>query len=410
MTAPAAVAPKADSGMKASAGVDDPILAGALDEMESEGVDLGAPATGPSGEEQTTETLPPETAPAPEVPAPEPASATPPAESAPATPPATPEPAADPLADTAPLDYAVDGQTKAFDGILIDKTNGGAFILPDKLESVRARFVEAERATVRAQQAADRVRQYEELPYRFTTKGADGKDQLHELKGYAAFEKLTADVAGNTAAGIFLIQTLLEAFPGDANKAALANVFKQAEFENKRVAFEAAQTFRQTYAQARAQERTTAQNATQETAWFTKALGQIQQALPALTPADMQAGREFFAKRPQLVYRNASAQDAVKFGVKVGERIADPDAMNEWFSERAALRAENAKTLAQTSTATSTAASHNAGMQKGRQPVQQTGARRPQAATPATIPEKRSRREAWNTPLTEALQELGINE
>ena len=84
--------------------------------------------------------------------------------------------------------------------------------------------------------------------------------------------------------------------------------------------------------------------------------------------------------------------------------------MNEWYSERAALRAEEAKKTAALATATGTAGKHNAGMDKGRQPARQPAQARTAGATPAaTIPEKVDRRAQWSSPLKTALQEMGID-
>ena len=397
----------APSDHSASRGVDDAVLAAALDEFEDAGVDLGAAL--PASDATIDADAVIDTATLAHV---EPAGV---AEPVAATDPATPTspsvaPVVDPLADTAPLDYTLDGQARAFDGILVDKKNGGAFILPDKLEAVRTRLIEGDRLAAQLTPLQTRIQDYDNLAYRWTQKDDKGADHQFELKGFQAFERLTADAAANSAAGLFLLKTLSEAFPGKENAAALLNIFKQADFEHRRVGFEAAQRFRNDFSQRKQSAQATATTATDEATWFTGALSQIRSALPALTAADMEAGRQFFAKRPQLVYRNATAQDAAKLGVRIGERIGDPEAMNEWYSERAALRAEEAKKTAALATATGTAGKHNAGMDKGRQPARQPAQARTAGATPAaTIPEKVDRRAQWSSPLKTALQEMGID-
>jgi hypothetical protein len=362
----------AKEGLPASAGVDDAVLAGALDEIEAGGEDLGAPlpktdATDPTSEPEVVDQQIAEVV-----------AETPVGEETPA------ESAVDPLADTSPLDY---GQGKAFDGVLVDKTNGGAFILPDKLDAVRAKLIEGDTYREQAQQLHERVQRFE---------------SLGGVEGYA---KLKGEVEANGAAGLFLMKTLAEAFPGRENAAALKNIFERAEFLMQKSAFDTTNKFMGEQRQFVSQ----ATQGQQEATWFANTVSAIQRALPTLTTTDVEAGKQFFAKRPQLLYHNASVQEAQQYGVKVGERIGDPTAMNEWYSERAALRAEQAKEQTARATAASTANKHNAAMDKGRQPAN-TGKRAQKPATPAaTIPEKVSRREAWTDPLTTALQEMGID-
>ena len=317
-------------------------------------------------------------------------------------------PAVDPLADTAPLDYVFDGQAKAFDGILIDKTNGGAFILPDKLDAVRTRLMEGDRLTGDVKRWQDRATQYDGISY---TNGLKGEEKEH--RGIQAVQQLRADVEANAAAGKFLLKTLADAFPGRENAAALLNVFKQAEFEHKRVAFEAGQQFAKEFNGRISQQVNAVTQGSNEQRWFSDTITAIHKALPGLTAADVEAGRQFFAKRPQLLYRNATAQDAAKYGLKVGERMGDPDAMNEWYAERAASRAEEVKQATARAPAADTAGKHNAGMEKGRQtgkkPVQARRANT--SATPAaTIPEKVSKKQVYTDILDEAMQELGISD
>lgn len=403
----------ADKGPKESATstmtADDPVLQEAFDSFASEGEDLNTPATDapaePDEAPESTDTTVEEPASGEEVPevVAEPA-ATPATDAQPK--PTKTEPTVDPLDGTAPLDYAVDGQPRAFDGILVDKTNGGAFILPDKLESVRARLVESDRTAAEMAPLRARLGEYDGLVHRSGPKG-----QEREYRGLEAFQQLTADAEANAAAGLFLLKTLKEAFPGVENAKAIDGVLDRAQLEHRLAAVQARERFAENIRSQRTTRETSAATTSGEGRWFADALQKMRTAFPQLTEEDHAAGRDWFAKRPQLLYRNASPADAQKFGVKVGERIADPQDMNEWFTERAATRTrENTKTSAQL-TATGTATQHNAGMQKGRQPVRQNGSARRTTATPATtIPEPRSRAKAWSDPLDTALQELGITD
>src|ERR1035437_3000026 len=249
-------------------GTDDPVLDAALSEMQSEGALEDSPVdptpAEPTGASPvvTADGADPSAAP----PAPEPAPVAVPDAAG------TTEPAVDPLQDTAPLDYAVDGTAKAFDGILIDKTNGGAFILPDKVDSVRARLIEGDRAQGTARQLYDQVQQYE---------------RMGGVEGYA---KLKADAEANSAAGLFLMKTLADAFPGPEHAEALKQVFERAEFMMQKAQFDTTQKFHVERQAVVSQ----GQQSQQETVVLRNALGQIQTALPSLTADDMTAGQQMF--------------------------------------------------------------------------------------------------------------------
>lgn len=312
--------------------------------------------------------------------------------------------AVDPLADTSPLDY---GQGKAFDGVLVDKTNGGAFILPEKLDSIRQTLAERDTFREQATQLSQRVQHFDGLSYKST--GYDGPSQ--EFKGVEAFVRAQADAAAAAAGTLEMMKQIETLFPGEANAKGRVELYDKVQFAMQKTGFDVGQKVRG-YVSTNQQQITDQSGLPSDAQWFATALTQIQKVFPALTPADMEAGRQFFAKRPQMVYRNATAHDAAKFGVKIGARVADPDAMNEWYSERASLRADEAKLSAARATAAGTAGKHNAGMEKGRQTGKKpVSARRPQAATPANaIPEKVSKHQVYTDILDEALQEMGLSD
>lgn len=379
------------------------VLDTALTEMESEGVDLAAPSD--AGAPPVVEAEPIVAAAEPE-PIAEPdfedaAKAIVPmvTEAAPVA------PVVDPLDNTAPLDY---GQGRVFDGVLIDKTNGGAFILPDKLDAVRARLNEADTFRGQAEQLAQKVQHYDGLTYKTT--GIDG-DPAQEFTGVDAFVRAQADAAALAAGTLVLMAQIEVSFPGEEFAKARQELYDKMQFEVRRTAFNTGNAIRERLQTQQQQVVSQATQGQQETASFDRAIAQISTALPALTPKDMEEGKQFFAKRPQLLYRNANGQDAQQYGVKVGERIFDPTAMNEWYSGRAALRAETKTAESARVTAASAATKHNAAMDKGRQPVT-TGRRAPVAATPAErsvpITEKSQRKKALTDLLDTSLQELGI--
>ena len=365
---------------------DDPVLATALSELESEGALNDEPTTVETSAEPSSD---PAAAPAtPETPAgdAEPTASTAPQAGGAA---AAPAPAEDPLAGTEPLTYEVDGQSRAFGDILIDKKNGGfGMILPDKVQAVSAKLLEGERASAQVQQLYGQVQQYE---------------RLGGVQGYA---RLKAENDANVAAGLYLMKTLADAFPGPQYAEQLKGVFEKAEFMMQKTAFETQQKFAGDLNMQRVQ----AQAGQNEVQVFEQSFPQYQKALPALTPADIEAGKQVFAQRRELLYRQATPQDAQQFQVKVGERIYDPRLMNDWFTERAAWRAQQVAEAKARETAAAAANKFNQGQQQGRQPVKTGSRRAPVAPTPAGGTVKSSRSEAWANPLNEALSELGIDD
>ena len=381
-------------GQDQDRGNSDPVLDAALTELDAEGLlddssgepasppsDAGAGAGEPSGVPDASATAEPvAVAPSGEPPAAE--TATAPTDGQP--------PAVDPLQDTAPLDYALDGQARAFDGVLVDKTNGGAFILPDKLDAVRARLADGDRAQGQVRQLYERVQHYERLG------GVDG---------YAAMK---AQAEANSAAGMFLLKTLAEAFPGPEHAPALKAVFERAEFLMQKAQFDTSRAFLQQFTQ---QQQTDQQQVVQQQAEgerFTTALAQIARALPALTPEDMKSGQQVFEEFKDVLYRHATPQDAQAYGVRVGERIFDPTKMNAWFTERAQWRTQDAKQRAAAQQATR----FNAAQDRGRQGRPATGKPPARAGngTPPPPNAKKAKIDTWADTFEAASTELGITD
>ena len=253
-----------------------------------------------------------------------------------------------------------------------------------------------------------RVQQYDGLTY--TSSPVDGTPQT--FKGIDAFVRAQADSAAHAAMALVMVNAIEELFPGAENAKGRNDLYERAKFASQKTAFDIGAKIRGRITTEHQTQATQAVQPQQDARWMQNYTTAIQKALPALTADDIQAGQAFFAKRPQLVYRTATPQDAQKYGVKVGERFGDTDALNDWYAERAAGRAAATEKSLALVTATGTANKHNAGMEKGRQAGKKpASARRPQAATPATVsPERVGKKQVYTDILDEALQEMGISD
>lgn len=256
-----------------------------------------------------------------------------------------PTPAADPLASAKPLRYTVDGEDRTFDGIL-EVEGEGAIIPADALNAVRDRLQLADKREADNRALYAQVQAFEQ---------AGGLPKLHDLAEQNA--ALNAVVA-KLGAAMDDLSTLVSV---DANGQLVINerardlLFRDVVLTGKEARAQAAA------ARAQAAQQVQAQTAdTQAVEQGLHAAVDRYVAHFGLTPEDRAAAVAQFGPFAGALVKTATPDDAVRFGMKVGERYFDPAPMQAWFADRKTMReaatkqaeaaqraaAENAKRIA----------------------------------------------------------------
>ncbi len=381
---------------------DDSVLTSALSAMEAEGT---ITANAGMGDLDTESTASQPSSPAS-------AGTTPSAPTAPAgddgapggtiTDPATPVVADDPLAGTEPFTYGAD--KKALEGVY--RVPGEGLLVPEDKRHVIEQLAERADALDRSsRQLTEQLAPYERLATWKTT-GADGKEAtltgVDALKGLHSDNARLSSILATIEATLTDPQALRSLLTLNEQKAV---VFEPQAFENlllraERAAHDAMRVKDTELGTLLRPSPTSTTASTPDYSASAPAL--IKQSagtnFEALTAKD----QELLTRGLQRFVRPATAEDVrYNTSLKVGAPIVDAE-YAVWVQHMAAGRAES-KAQAQ---AAEKAGKVNAGMDKGRQPVKQPA----KPATPPAAPKKPNERQRpdWDTPLTNALQEMGI--
>lgn len=289
-----------------------------------------SPAETPAPEPGTSpepDAAPAEVAP-PDVPAeaePKSEVAAPAAEPAPDAPVEPVPPDADPLKDATSLTYTVNGQSKTYDGIRVLGETGAVIDIKD-LPDLQRKLGERDHLFEANQHLYQKTQQYDGLRF------VDSNKQEH--RGIAAFAASQVEVARVRAGAAALLNTILEAFPGDEHKAAREAVFKGIDREAENAGLKAERDFGRTL-----QAQTVEANEPQEidrAVQFT--VGKMKEAYPHFTPEDEAAARIFLEAAPEVYFPKANPQQAMQAGVRPGQRIALYDRMTRWAEDRSQMR------------------------------------------------------------------------
>lgn len=388
----------------------DPVLAGALSEMASEGSHLDQPfdssaasgaASQPSGDASAAPAAAdPKTGDAGSEPVAG-SSKTPAAPDPSAAPPA----AADPLAGTEPFTYTVNGEKKTLDGVY--RVPGEGLLVPEDKVSLVTGL--AERADVLDRVTREVTAKHADLE-RLTSWTFDGPDgKTTTLTGAQALETMRVDYARQAAA-----LDVMDAILSDPAKfAQLVGVVQEGdktklvvdptalEYLQKDVMLAANAAERQ--ARSEFQKLGTPPAPSPQSADHSRSAPAI---ITAVAQADEKIltskDREFLAQQIGRYVRTVTEDDR-RFNPKltVGAPIVDAS-FSRVITDRVEMRKE-AATAARTA---ETAGKHNAGMDKGRQPAAKPPA--PKAPAPPAQPPAGRRKADWDTPLDSALTEMGI--
>lgn len=249
--------------------------------------------------------------------------------------PAVPAEIQEMLSSATPMAYTVDGQTRAFDGILEVKGQGG-LIPADKLEQVRNTLAYADKAISDNRALYQESQQFRGLSY---TSSSDQK----EYKGLDAFRQLQADKAWVDAGSDNLVKHFADpnfiislAYAYQNNDVAqakeiLASMAEKAAFQADKAQWSTLRTI----------ERTTAEREQQgaEAGVVDRALdGAIQkmadwarEAGTPLSETDLKAARTHFGHFKTALYRDATPQERAS---GLPAKVVDIPLMHSWFLDR----------------------------------------------------------------------------
>lgn len=334
-------------------------------------------------------------------------------------------PAIDPYEGTTPLTLTVNGQPVALPEVLL--ADGGGLIPPDKLASLTDRLTRGIHAEATVQRLTEEGRQNAHVLGQIRhTITIDGKEEAYQ--GLAAIEAMKAERLA-LAAGTNALMGLLND-PEYVYNLALARQNNDAEGADKllaRAMQTASEAFDRYESRAlRAADRLqvagppAAPIAPDE--GLARAVDTLMQheSLKGLNAEDRAAAIRHFGPFAAHIIRVATADDAAKHGVKVGEAVAEFAKMTAWFEDRLAWRrgeAERATNTEKQLKQTEDAAAFNARITKNRQPAKSE----PTKATKAlpdrddntgrfkdTPKAKRSKAEEWDEIFESGMREANL--
>ncbi len=384
---------------------DDPALAQALTEMQSEGTLTegdGDPAEGASSQPQNASAEAPAADSQGQVSAGQDPAVQTPEGQAPA--------ADDPLAGTEPFVHEFNGEKIALEGVV--RVPGEGLLVPEEAVPAFSRVIE-ERATLdRQNREYAQERATTERLSRWQTVGADGKAQ--EVTGLDAVAAMRVDYARIEAAyqalaSVFrpdaqgnyprLTELLLPAPNGRGvtiNPDALAILTERSDSAEFRAQTQAQDFVRQAY---QAPAPTQGPDYAQAAPAFIDAAAKSAGVDPKTLTADDRATlTRQFGRYIRPATENDRRQDP---NIRVGLPMLDPE-FAALVKHTATLRASSA----QQAQAAEKAGKHNAGMDRGRAPVK-APAKPPTPATPQKQSNERQRPD-WDGPLSSALAEMDI--
>lgn len=247
----------------------------------------------------------------------------------------------DPIAaitkDAQPFTYTVDGQARPLDGAVVTK-DGAVFFPATHADKLRSTLGLAEKSI------ADNKVLYQR------------QQEFERLGGLAKWEEAAAQAAAVDAAGAKLLailddptQLLMLDEQGNVvkNQRAIDLLTRDLQLTGKEAAAAARMSFQTTTREANTQH----QQVEQQDRALSYAVDQFRQQYPDLTPQDVETARQHFAAFRGALFRQATPDDAQRYGYRIGELLIDTPSMAPWFADRAALRKEQAESQKARSTA-----------------------------------------------------------
>lgn len=291
--------------------------------------------------------------------------------------PVAPRPDAAAIQSSVPLEYTINGESRAVDWAL-RVGDEGVVIPPQHIARLQDLIQRDEWQNTQNRDLYAKTQQYEALTHTVNETEYRGAEAFRQLQA----EKTMLDVSGakllsSFADPTFVTNLALAYQSNDPNEvnAVLSGMIQQVQFAGQKAQFEAIREFAQKDSQvARQQVDETTQNA--EYVGIVRDFGK---ALPELTPDDLKAMHDHFHQFRDRIFRPATMQEAQQLGVRAGSVIKDPTIMHNWATERAMLRQQSAASLA----AAQKAGLENAARQNTRVP---TTARRATSPSPVPVP------------------------
>jgi hypothetical protein len=240
----------------------------------------------------------------------------------------TPDPYATLTKNASPFAYKVDGQERTFDGIVVGK-NGAGYIAPDQLDRIRNTFGLADKSIADNRGLYERVQSFERLGG--VSKIATLEEQVAQLD--AAGTKLLELLRDPTS--MLMLDEQGNVVP---NQRAITEYTERLQFVSEKAAFEARGRFQQNTQQV---QQTATQGQQHEKA-FHAVFDQFRQQYPTLTEGDIASAKAHFGAFTGALFRQATPDDAQRYGYRIGEWLIDTPKMAPWFEDRMALRASTA--------------------------------------------------------------------
>src|SRR5215510_12219498 len=233
--------------------------------------------------------------------------------------PAEQQPATDQaLPERQPLNYTVDGQSRAFDGGFIIPGHG-AIISNDALPRLQDRLQQADRLVAQNQVLYQQTQEYT------------------KLGGRAGFDKLVAEKAMLDASATLLLKALSD----ENTLVALATdpiARQQLIKEIHLTAREAQQLAQRTASEAVARDTQQSTIASQTQTAIHNAVGYLAQNFQGLTEQDIATVRSHAARMHAAIVRPATPDEAREANVQVGSPIIDLNLLGSLLEDRHAIR------------------------------------------------------------------------
>ena len=240
----------------------------------------------------------------------------------------TPDPFTDLLKDATPLTYTVDRQDRAFDGIVLTKSGHGV-VPPDQVDRLRNTLGLAEKSIADNKVLYERTRRFEQL---------GGEQRIAQQ----AAEIAQLDAAGTQLLAILQDPTALLMLDEQGNVVknprAISDLTEKLQTAGRIAEFEAKEKFQQAVQQTQQVQ----QDATTQGRALDAVMTQFHQQYPDLTPQDIAAAKAHFGSFAGALFRQATPEDAQRYGYRIGELLIDTPKMVPYFEDRATFRREQA--------------------------------------------------------------------
>ena len=240
----------------------------------------------------------------------------------------TPDPFTDLLKDATPLTYTVDRQDRAFDGIVLTKSGHGV-VPPDQVDRLRNTLGLAEKSIADNKVLYERTRRFDQL---------GGEQRLAEQAATIA----QLDAAGTQLLAILQDPTALLMLDAEGNVVknpkAISDLTEKLQSVSRIAEYEAKEKFQQAFQQTQQVQH----DATTQGRALDAVVAQFQQQYPDLTPQDLAAAKAHFGPFASALFRQATPEDAQRYGYRIGEWLIDTPKMVPYFEDRAASRRDQA--------------------------------------------------------------------